>query len=668
MPRALIYVWLAATLVVALGAKIPKIKWSEDKEHVYLRLKVKEAKDPKVTITEDTFSFEATSDGEKYAVSFEIREDIVPKNSSWNAKGIEFAVTLGKQHAHMWDRLATDPKPLKGFISKDHGNVGGNVGISKFSVGDTEDVEDEVDESKHDVPVVRTEAAFNALLDGGVAVVEFFQPWCTHCTSFPPTMAKVAKKMAKKAKFGRVDVREARKLGRQYQVQCNYTCVYNVFKKEEGIFQVKQLMKVDEMVKELSAYMGPAVRVVKAGEVTKFVKKPHLAAVGAFASKDSSEYRAFFDAAKSELRRELSFGALVGAADAALGAAPALKLYRKFDEEVDGGQVTYGGAWANESIVQWLQQEMQPLLSEWKWDAKKSLEDSKAPMGLIFLDLPSPHEDKDEAKEKAAVPVKKLVTKVAAEFKAKLRVLIASTSQHGYMMEDLGLEKGAVPAFGIDDFSTGRKYALASTGAELTEAALRAFVQSWVDGKATPSYKSEAAPADQGSALVRKVVQKTFSAEVEGASGDVLLELHTDWSAKHKELLPRLQDLAKILRDGKSTVGVATMDSTKNAELKEMHGDAWKYDKYGEFALFLVRKGQVTSPVPLSIAKGEDAPSVLRLLEFVHQHSSEPKFDLDAAKKALEAIEAERLKAEADTDSAEAVDSWNSHTEKKEEL
>jgi hypothetical protein len=37
--------------------------------------------------------------------------------------------------------------------------------------------QDEVDESKHDVPVVRTEAAFNALLDGGVAVVEFFQPW-----------------------------------------------------------------------------------------------------------------------------------------------------------------------------------------------------------------------------------------------------------------------------------------------------------------------------------------------------------------------------------------------------------------------------------------------------------------------------------------------------------
>ena len=36
--------------------------------------------------------------------------------------------------------------------------------------------------------------------------------------------------------------------------------------------------------------MGPAVREVKAGEVTKFVKKPRLAAVGAFASKDSSEY------------------------------------------------------------------------------------------------------------------------------------------------------------------------------------------------------------------------------------------------------------------------------------------------------------------------------------------------------------------------------------------
>ncbi len=40
------------------------------------------------------------------------------------------------------------------------------------------------------------------------------------------------------------------------------------------------------------------------------------------------------------------------------------------------------------------------------------------------------------------------------------------------------------------------------------------------------------------------------------------------------------------------------------------------------------------------------AHALARLLEFVHQHSSEPKFDLDAAKKALEAIEAERLKAE----------------------
>jgi hypothetical protein len=57
-------------------------------------------------------------------------------------------------------------------------------------------------------------------------------------------------------------------------------------------------------------------------------------------------------------------------------------------------------------------------------------------MGLIFLDLPSPHEDKDEAREKAAAPIKKLVTQVASEFKAELRVLVASTNQHGYMMED----------------------------------------------------------------------------------------------------------------------------------------------------------------------------------------------------------------------------------------
>jgi hypothetical protein len=190
------------------------------------------------------------------------------------------------------------------------------------------------------------------------------------------------------------------------------------------------------------------------------------------------------------------------------------------------------------------------------------------------------------------------------------------------------------------------RYALASTGAELTEAALRTFVQSWADGKATPSYKSEPAPVEEADALVRKVVQKTFAAEVEGASGDVLLELHTDWSAKHKELLPRLEVLSKVLRGVKSTVSIARMDSTKNAELKEMHGESWKYDKYGEFALFYVRKGQVASPAAFDTTKGESTPTVLKLLEFVHEHSSEPKFDLAAAKQALEALEAAQLKEE----------------------
>jgi hypothetical protein len=171
-------------------------------------------------------------------------------------------------------------------------------------------------------------------------------------------------------------------------------------------------------------------------------------------------------------------------------------------------------------------------------------------------------------------------------------------------------------------------------------------VQSWADGKATPSFKSEPAPAEEADALVRKVVQKTFAAEVEGASGDVLLELHTDWSAKHKELLPRLEVLSKVLRGVKSTVSIARMDSTKNAELKEMHGESWKYDKYGEFALFYVRKGQVASPAAFGTTKGESTPTVLKLLEFVHEHSSEPKFDLAAAKQALEALEAAQLKEE----------------------
>ena len=516
---------------------------------------------------------------------------------------------------------------------------------------------------KNAVRVIRSEAAFHALLTKHDAVVvEFFMPWCTVCRDFVPTMAKVAKKMASSAKFARVDTREARTLGRRFQVQCKKPCMYTVFKKGEGEYQIRQQLRADELQKELVGYTGTAVRDLSAVDVRKFTQS-RLAAVGSFASKDSTEFRAVLQAASSNIRQEVSFGALVGDLSADdwgdVGRPPALKLYRPFDAEIDGGHVSYNGPWENTSIVEWLQEEKLPLAADWSGELQQKLEALQMPMGVLFLDLPASPRDDDFAEAMAAAqPLKALVSKVAAEFKAKLRVLVASSrnaqlSYIGFLMDDLGLPKGAAPAFGILDWVTGRKFAFkgrTSPQSELTESHLLAFVRAWSNGTATPTFKSEPEPEGESTpsgsdVAVRKLVQSTFSVHVEHAAGDVLLELFseaTKYGTKHKILLRRLELLASALRQIGSATIVTKMDSLKNAELREMYGSGWQYSKYAEFSVFLVRKGQVRSPVRLPAIEGnegDEVPSETRLLQFVHERGSIP-FDLKAATRVLLALKA----------------------------
>jgi len=138
---------------------------------------------------------------------------------------------------------------------------------------------------------------------------------------------------------------------------------------------------------------------------------------------------------------------------------------------------------------------------------------------------------------------------------------------------------------------------------------------------------------------VRKVVQKTFAKDVEQADADVLLELHTDWGSKHKAVIPVLENCSAVLSAVGSSVRFASMESSKNSELKEMYDDKWTYDKYKDFTIFFIQKGSVQTPIKL---EQEEVPSAKSIIEWIHEHSSEPKFDLAEALKLLD----EREKAE----------------------
>jgi len=52
----------------------------------------------------------------------------------------------------------------------------------------------------------------------GVAVVDFFAPWCGPCAAFAPTFNEVAEDMKDKATFGKVNVDETPDLAQEFGV------------------------------------------------------------------------------------------------------------------------------------------------------------------------------------------------------------------------------------------------------------------------------------------------------------------------------------------------------------------------------------------------------------------------------------------------------------------
>ena len=52
----------------------------------------------------------------------------------------------------------------------------------------------------------------------GIAVVDFFAPWCGPCITFAPTFNEVADEMKDKATFGKINVDETPQIAQEYGV------------------------------------------------------------------------------------------------------------------------------------------------------------------------------------------------------------------------------------------------------------------------------------------------------------------------------------------------------------------------------------------------------------------------------------------------------------------
>ena len=87
----------------------------------------------------------------------------------------------------------------------------------------------------------------------GVALVDFWAPWCGPCQMVGPSIEELATEMEGKAKIGKVNVDEEGSLGQEYQIM-SIPAVY-VFKDGEVVDRLIGAMAKESYLEAVNRYL-----------------------------------------------------------------------------------------------------------------------------------------------------------------------------------------------------------------------------------------------------------------------------------------------------------------------------------------------------------------------------------------------------------------------------
>lgn len=408
------------------------------------------------------------------------------------------------------------------------------------------------DIKEEDGVLVLTKSNFKDALKNEFILVEFYAPWCGHCKSLAPEYAKAAKILAEKEsaiKLAKVDATEESELAEEYQVRGYPTLKF--FRSGSAI-DYNGGRQADDIVSWLLKKTGPAAKDLDTVEdAEEFLKESQVVVVGFFSDKDSDEYKAFISAANSI--DEYPFGVTTSTDVFKKYEAESGKiiLFKQFDE----GKAVYEGTFEDDSLKKFILGQAMPLVVDFNHDSAQKIfgGDIKSHL-LLFLSKEAGHY------EKYAEPAKE----IAKDFREKILFVTinADEEDHNRILEFFGMKKEEIPSMRIIQLQEDMakfKPEKADLGAD----SIRAFVQTFLDGKLKQHLLSQDLPEDWDKNPVKVLVSTNFDEVAFDKTKDVLVEFYAPWCSHCKQLSPIFDQLGEKFKDSE-TVVIAKMDATVN--------------------------------------------------------------------------------------------------------
>uniref|UniRef100_G3NVG1 protein disulfide-isomerase n=1 Tax=Gasterosteus aculeatus aculeatus TaxID=481459 RepID=G3NVG1_GASAC len=338
-----------------------------------------------------------------------------------------------------------------------------------------------------------TDDDFNARIgDHGLALVEFFAPWCGHCKRLAPEYEVAATRLKGLVALVKVDCTSSTNICSKYGVSGYPTL--KIFRDGEETGPYDGPRTADGIVGFLKKQAGPAsVELKSDADLAKYTSDQDASVVGFFADAKSTEQVEFMKSA-SALRDSYRFAhtnseALLqshGIDGAGIVLFRPPRLNNKFEES----SVTYSeGVFTNNKIKKFIQDNVFGICPHMTEDNKDQLRGKDLLVAYYDVDY--------EKNPKGSNYWRNRVMKVAKGFLdqgKKLNFAVASRSAFGQEVSEFGMDSssGELPQVAIRT-GKGDKYVMAEEFSRDGKA-LERFLQDYFDGTLKRYLKSEPIP------------------------------------------------------------------------------------------------------------------------------------------------------------------------------
>ncbi|KAI9010677.1 hypothetical protein DFJ74DRAFT_685329 [Hyaloraphidium curvatum] len=376
-------------------------------------------------------------------------------------------------------------------------------------------------------------------------LVEFFAPWCGHCSeALAPEYEKAATELKSAGiPIAKVDCTVEEEVCQEQDVKGYPTL--KVFRSGSPT-DYKGPRKADGIVSYMKKQALPAMSEVTAKNAETFIDSDKVVVVGFFTGADTAEYKALL-AVANKLRDDYIFGATVDEEVTAKHGvkSPAVVLFKKFDE----GKNVFEGSWTEEDLSKFVVTSATPLMDELGPENYGKYVEAGLPLAYSFYS--------NDAERKAVAAE---LESVAKQYKGKLNFVMIDGSKYGAHGKNLGLEE-SWPAFVIQVHDDNAKYPF-DQKQKITAEAIGAFVKDYVEGKLTPHLKTQPEPESQDGP-VTVLVGTNFEKLVLDKEKDVFVEFYAPWCGHCKKLAPTWDELGEKYKSVNG-VTIAKMDATEN--------------------------------------------------------------------------------------------------------